>query len=364
MTSIRTSKRRPIFLETLEDRLVLSSSSAAATAFATENAQLTQLNSGLNPAYNSFASAIFQAESDFFNATAGAPAGTTTTPAAALTTLEGVITTQISTLESAIPPTLAILPGSTTNLSAQIDAQLSGPSAGSFANVTTNLLNAASFGTSDGSVPSSLFPLLFQSIGNAVSGSYSSSAVDEYYFVTGQAYDVNGNILSNTSNNTNTSFSLPTVSATQNAAWTTAATSIFQAESGLINPAGSTTGSPVVTGATVSTEVTQAVSTLEQALVSSLASTPASGNTGALTALLTGPDASSLTNQLTSLITNASTDSDGSVPQASLPLLFTAIDDAIEASYNGTAVSSFLLSVSPVYLPGGAGTAPGSTTVA
>jgi hypothetical protein len=362
MTSIRTSKRRPIFLETLEDRLVLSSSSAAATAFATENAQLTQLNSGLNPAYNSFASAIFQAEFAFYNATAGAPSGTVTTPAAALATLEGVITTQISTLESAIPPTLAILPGSTTNLSAQIDAQLSGPSPGSFANVTTSLLNAASFGTSDGSVPSSLFPLLFQSIGNAVSGSYSSSAVDEYYFVTGQGYDVNGNILSNTSNNTTTSFSLPTVSATQNAAWTTAATSIFQAASSLSTA--NITSTPVVTGAAVSTEVTQAVSTLEQALVSSLASTPASGNTGALTALLTGPDAGSLTNQLTSLITNAATDSDGSVPQASLPLLFTAIDDAIEASYNGTAVSSFLLSVSPVYLPGGAGTAPGSSTVA
>jgi hypothetical protein len=363
MTSIRTPKRRPIFLETLEDRLVLSSSAAAA-AFATENAQLTQLNSGLNPAYNSFASAIFQAEFAFFNATAGAPAGTTTSPTAALATLEGVITTQISTLESAILPTLASLPGSTTNLSTQIDAQLSGPSPGSFANEMTSLLNAASFGTSDGSVPQSLFPILFQAVNNAVSGSYSSTAVDEYYFVTGQAFNSSGNIISNTGNNTLSSFNLSTVATAQNAAWTTAATSIFQAESSLINPAGSTTGSPITTGATVTTEVTKAVSTLEQAIVSSLASTPASNNTGALSSLLTGSVPGSLTSQLTSLLSTASTDSDGSVPQASLPLLFTAIDDAIEASYNGTAVSSFLLAVSPVYLPGGAGTAPGSSTVA
>jgi hypothetical protein len=348
MTKNRMLKRRPIILEALEDRLVLS---AASTALATETAQLTQLNSGLNPAYTSFANAIFQAEFAYYNATAGAPSGTTTDPATALTTLEGVITTQISTLESAITPTLSALPGVTTNLSAQIDAQLSGPSAGSFANVTTNLLNSATFGTSDGSVPSSLFPLLFQSFNNAVAGSYSSTAAAEYYFVTGQAFDANGTILSNTSNISPTAFDLSTVSTMQNAAWTTAATSIFQSESSLVNPAGSTTGSPVVTGATVSTEVTQAVSTLEQALVSSLASTPASNNTGPLSALLTDSDTGSLTSQLTSLITNAATNSDGSVPQASLPLLFTAIDDAIESSYNGTAVSSFLLAVSPVYPP-------------
>jgi hypothetical protein len=248
------------------------------------------------------------------------------------------------------------LPGVTTNLSAQINAQLSGPSPGSFANVTTSLLNAATTGTSDGSVPSSLFPLLFQSFNNVVAGSYSSTAVDEYYFVTGQAYDVNGTIIANTGNNTTSSFDLNAVSGTQNTAWATAATSIFQAQSSLINPVGGTTGSPITTGATVTTEVTQAVSTLEQALVSSLASTPASGNSATLGALLTGADAGSLTSQLTSLLTTAATDSDGSVPQASLPLLFTAIDDAIESSYNGTAVSSFLLAVSPVYLPGGAGT--------
>ncbi len=236
MTKIRTPRRRPIVLESLEDRLVLT---AASTAFATENAQLAQLTSGLNPAYDSFASAIFQAEFAYYNATAGAPAGTTTSPATALSTLVGVITTQISTLESAIQPTLAILPGSTTNLSTQINGQLSGPSAGSFFNVTTGLLNAATYGTSDGSVEPSLFPLLFQAVNNAVAGAYSSTTVDEFYFVTGQAYDVNGNILPNTGNTT-TSFSLPTVSATQNAAWTTAATSIFQSATSL----SSTTGLP------------------------------------------------------------------------------------------------------------------------
>ncbi len=79
--------------------------------------------------------------------------------------------------------------------------------------------------------------------------------------------------------------------------------------------------------------------------------------------MLTGPDAGSLTSQLISLLTTAATDSDGTVPPAVLPFLDTAIDAAIEDSYDGTAVSSFLLAVSPVYLPGGAGTAPGSSTV-
>jgi trimeric autotransporter adhesin len=336
--SNRKPSRRAISLELLEDRLVLSSAasvaSAAALTFQQQNAELTQLNTQVNPIYSSFASAVFQAESTFDSATTGTGTGTTTTtPAAALSTLETTVSQQITTLSSALVTPLTSLTGTTTNLTTQVQAQLTGSSPGSLANQMTSLFTAASSGTTDGSVPQASYPLLFTAINDAVSASYSSTAVDAYYFVTGQG---------------GTTFDLPTVATLQNTAWTTFASAVFQAESTLVNPAGSSTGSPVVTAATVSTQVTQAANTLSQSIASSFASTPASGNTAAIQALFTDPGASSLSSQLTSLLSAASSGTtDGSVPQASLPLLFAAVDAAIEASYNTTAVSSYLLAVSP-----------------
>ena len=279
-----------------------------------------------------------------------------------MTTLQSSITQAISTLQSTLVPELSVLSGSTSNLSTQIEAQLTGGSPGSLANVMTSLTDAASAGTSDGSVPSASLPLLFQAMNNSISAAYSSVSVDDYYFVTGQAYDSSGTITANTADNTTSSFNLATVQGLQNTAFSTAATSLFSAEVNLDNTVGISTGSPITTGATVSTEATQAVGTLAQSIVSSLTSTTASGNTGAIEALLNGSATGSLASQLTSLLSEASSNSDGSVPSTSLPLLYTAVDDAIEASYNTTAVSSFLLAVSPVYLPGGTGTTSSSTS--
>jgi trimeric autotransporter adhesin len=365
MSRNRKPKGRPIFLEVLESRRVLSSAAstaaAAAAAFQTEFTELTQLNSQMNPAFATFAGSVFQAESTFYSTTAGAPTGTATAPTTAMSTLQSSVSTAITTLQSTLLPEFtSVLSGSTANLSTQVQAQLTGASPGSLSNVMTSLLNASSAGTTDGSVPTTSLPLLFQAMNNTISGSYSSVAVDAYYFVTGQAYDSSGNIIPNTANNTTSSFNLSSVQGLQNTAWATAATSLFTAATSLESTSSSSTDltsvTPGATGATVSTEANQAVTTLTQSIASSFASTPASASTGEVQALLDGSAAGSLSSQLTSLLSVAASDSDGTVPSTSLPLLYTAIDDAIDASYNGTAVSSFLLAVSPVYLPGGAGT--------
>ncbi len=341
---IRNPKPRRRFLgvESLEDRVVPSTASvAASTSAATYQAQfneLTGFNNATNPIYSSFAGTIFQAESSFGNPVSGTSASST-----ALSTLEGTVTMQVNALSRAIVAQIAALPGANSTITQLVQSQFTGPTSGSLLGQLTGLLNAAGAGSADGSVPQASLPLLNTAVDNAITMAYETTALDAYYFVT-------GGFSPSSSGGSGSAFSLSTVAAVQDAAWTTFASTVYRQEATLA-------------GSTASAATTQAANTLSAAIVSSFNSTPATGNVGALQGFLNGPGSKSVSGQLSSLFNAATAGSTtGSVPSASLPLLYAAVDHAIAASFEATSVSSYLLATSPTYFTNsnnGSGTSGG-----
>ncbi len=125
---------------------------------------------------------------------------------------------------------------------------------------------------------------------------------------------------------------LASAGAEVQAAYSAFATSVRQSELALLPGASGT-------AASVSAQVSQEVSTLGNAIASAVQGV-ASGNAGSLLSRqLTGASPGSLASGLNQVILAASAGSaGGTVPPATLPLLFTAVDGAIAASLNSTAV--------------------------
>jgi len=140
-----------------------------------------------------------------------------------------------------------------------------------------------------------------------------------------------------------------------NAAYSAFATSVRQAETSLLAPAGATATAPPATAAAVTTQLTQQVGTLSTALAAAINGTriaklPDQAHAiGLIQSGLNGPDGlagstnGSLVGELATLLTAASSGtSDGTASQPTLPLLFAAVEGAISSSYESTAVQIFL----------------------
>ena len=143
---------------------------------------------------------------------------------------------------------------------------------------------------------------------------------------------------------------LATVGTQINAAYATFATGLRQAEATLINtPATTTTDADLTATSTVATSTVLAqVQTLVNTLASSVSTaagtlTQGSGDAGLIAAGLTGASPGSLLSRLNTLF-NAASSNDG-VVQGSLPLLFSAVEGAINGSYNTTSLGGYLAAV-------------------
>jgi len=158
-----------------------------------------------------------------------------------------------------------------------------------------------------------------------------------------------------------------------NAAYAAFATAVRQAETTLIAPVATplappTTPAAPATAASVAARVTPLLTTLSTGLlaaVNSSSTTRLPGQaaaTGLLQAQLNGPGAGSLATEMSSLFAAAAAGSaDGTVPQTSLPLLFAAVDSAINASYSATATQIYLFANGQIS-NGGTGTTGTGTT--
>ena len=345
--------RRLATFEGLENRVVPSSASVQASAASTQQAEHTELsgfNNATNPVYASFAGSVFGAESALVGS-----AGGSGIPSASVQAFKGTVAAQVAALGQSITASFAALPGASPNITQLVQSQFTGSTSGSLLSQMNSLLDVASSGSGDGSIPSASLGLLGVAVNNAVAAAYDTTSLDAYYFVTGGFNGSGGQ-------GGRSAFDLYSVAAVQDAAWGAFTSTVVGQETTLANPIGSASGAPITTGSTVSTATTQAANTLSSAVVSSFGGTPASGNTGALQGFLSGSGASSLPSQVASLLNAATAGSTtGSVPSASLPLLYAAVDHAIDSSFEATSVSSFLLAISPRYFGVSTGATSGHT---
>jgi hypothetical protein len=130
-----------------------------------------------------------------------------------------------------------------------------------------------------------------------------------------------------------------------NAAYFTAATSVFAAETPLYNAgATSTVGvtSTPTTAASVASQASQAITTLQNSITSGLTQQP--NLSGLIQAQLTGTGG--LATEMGNLFSAAAAGTtDGSVPQSSLGLLYTAVDGALNAALQEVASDGYLYSL-------------------
>ena len=357
MRKFRNTARQPLLVDALEDRVVLSTASAVSVVTgATPSSITTELNTvgaQINNAYASFASAIRQAESTYYSGITGT--GSTGTGTTGLATLQSQITQQTTTLTQSLTTAVGGLTGQTSSISNLLQAQVSGTS-GSLATQMNSLLSVATAGSSTGAVAESSIPLLISTIESEMSQSYSATAVNVYYYATGQE------VSTTSSGSSSSSIDLTKVATAQNTAYSTFATAIRQAETTLVSSTTSSgTTSPTGTVASVNATIGIQVQTLSDALTTELSSTSDSSDLGPLQASLTGSAAGTLATELTNLVRAAGTS--GTIAQADLPLLFQAVDNAIAASYNATSIDNYLLASSFSSSSTGTGTTTGTGTM-
>ncbi len=337
------SRDRKLLIDLLEDRAVPSAATASASAAGSQTlaSQLNQFGTQVDTAYASFATAVRQAETTLVSRSdsSGNPVAATGTSATVLAT----VTQQLSTMSQAI--TLAASSASlglSSPISGLLQAQLTGASPGSLMSRMTGLFASASAGSTTGSVPEASLPLLFTAVNNAIAASYNSTSLEGYYAAIGQASGGRG-----TNTGTDTAFDLNSIGSQENAAFSSFATAVRQAETTLVGGTVAATG----TSTTVLATVTQQINLLSNDIVSVLGATSAASDTGALQGAFSGGPGSLLSRMSNLLAAAAAGSTTGSVPQASLPLLFAAVNGAIAASYDETVVSTFLLATNPNLIP-------------
>ena len=350
----RQPGHRPAILDILEDRAVPSAGMSAVhvASGAGSNAAtvLNQVGPQVNAAYSAFATAVRQAEVALVAGTT-AGNGRTAGPSISAATASNQVAQQITALSASLAGTL----GSATGLASArgpIQAELTGATPGSLSSRMAALFAAAA--APDGSIPSSSLPLLFAAVDGAIAGSYSSTAVNIYYDAIGRAGTGSKGAGGSTAGG---SFDLTTIGEEQSAAYSALATAVRQAEATLV---GAGTAAPTGTAATVEATAMRQINSLSQSISSSLGSTPAAATTGVLQALDTDASPGSLSGQIAALF--AAAGAGGTIPQASLPLLFSAVDGAINASYASTAVNTYLIASSPIYNQAGRSTGAASNS--
>ena len=331
----RRAEFRPSILDILEDRAVPSSggsslhaSSGGSGANSRLQTQLAQIGARVGAAYAEFAASVGQSELTLLSAGgAGAPTGT-------VSSVSVQVAQEVGTLSKAI--TWAVrgqVGGKALGLLQQ--GQLTGASPGSLSTGLALILEAASAGSSDGSVPQSSLPLLFTAIDGAIASSFNTTTVEIYLNATGLA---SGGGSKGPSGSTRSSFNLTHYENQVNAAYSTLSATVRQAETALISPGGPSDA--VIVAALAG----QQIETLARSIGGLAANTPVASNAAVIQGQFVGDTPAALSTQLASLlVASAAGSSDGSVPQSSLPLLFTAVDAAINASSNSTAIEGVLL---------------------
>ena len=328
MSKTHRTSFRPSVPEALEDRAVPSALGVSARAASSQSgtassvqALLTQADNQINAAYSSFAAGVRQAESTLVaTGGTGAPTGTAATVAAA-------VSQQLAALQQGLTSGVKGLISS--NALGVIQSQLTGSTPGSLSSGLGRLIGAASAGTPNGSVPQSSLPLLFTAVEGTIGASHQSAIVEAYLYATGRP-----------SGNTTSGIDLNKFTGQANTVYASFASNVYQAESTLVTPAGSTPKAS--TALAVVSTVNQQVGGLFRSLASLVANTPVASRASVIQGQFLGNEPGSLQSHMNSLL-GASASANGSIPQSALPLLFTAVDAAISASYASTAVEGYLL---------------------
>lgn len=333
----RCAKFRPSVLEILEDRAVpsaggtsLHASSSGSGGSSSLQAQLNRIDAQVNAAYATFATSVRQAEVTLVSAGVGMPAAGTAASVAVQ------VAQDAATLQSQV--TSAVIGQAIGNSQGLLEQQLTGRSPGSLTVGLAQLLNTASVGFDNGPVPQSSLDLLFTAVDGVIASSLRTTSIEVDLYLSGS--HVSGSVTSSSS------FNLVQYGNQVNAAYATFATGVRQAETMLVSPGG--LAAPV----NVASQVGQQIQSLVQTFHGIEAKTPLASDATLIESQFVGTTPGALSDQVASLLVASTVGStDGSVPTASLPLLFSAVDVAINASYNASAVEGDLFAVAAATAP-------------
>jgi hypothetical protein len=327
---------RPRGLEALEDRAVPSvagasvhaeASNSSSSSAATVQQKLAQVDAQITTAYSNFATTVFAAETAFISS--GGLSTLSTSVNQAINTLATTLTTAVS--GSIASTTLGL-----------VQAQVNSATPGSLLSTMQRLISVGTINSNP--FGPSLDPLFTTAVANSISASYTSALVDAYLVATGHGASA-----------TSTHLNLGQYAASANATYTSFASSVYGAELTLTTPDGSP--APATTVSNAQAIVDAQVGGLVQGLGSLVANTPVASRASVIQGQFIGGPGS-LQFQLDALFTvavgtggpinpggpsNPVPTAGGTIDQSLLPLLYTAVDAAISASYLSNAVEAYIL---------------------
>jgi hypothetical protein len=324
--------------ETLEDRAVPSAAPLVPT-----------IDVKIENTYTVFASEVEQAEANYFG-----PSVAQFTLASKLAMLSFSINNAMTNLEQNVVTSLSGTIGNTA-LSV-IEPQINGSAAGSLVSGMNAILDAFAAAAPNGGTPG---PLLLAAINGEVSSSFNSTFIEAsvYPLIYNGTSDLTVNPFASPAGDISVTpiqpslpyFNLDQYTAQANDAYGSTASTISLAESTLYlyptlggDPTAADELQAIIAAAGVKSVTDAQIAGLSHSLGSLIISTGAYPYTGLFETQITGNGPGTLLTQVNSLF-GAAASSDGAISVNNLGLLTAAIDSAIAASYESSAVDAYLL---------------------